>query len=53
MEKLYTLDELSEILKVSRLTLTRWEKKGKLKVIRINGTIRIRQSEIDRLMKGE
>lgn len=53
MEQLYTLNEIAEKLKVSRLTLSRWEKKGQLKVIRVNGHPRVTESEFKRLLKGE
>ncbi len=33
---LLTIGEVSELLRVSRLTLKRWEKRGKLRAIRIN-----------------
>ena len=52
METLYTLEEVSKILKVARITLERWEKTNKLNVIRINGHPRVKQSELERLLKG-
>ena len=53
MEKLYTLEEVSNILKVARITLERWEKANKIEVIRINGHPRVKESELQRLMRGE
>jgi excisionase family DNA binding protein len=34
--EILTIGEAAEILRVSRLTLKRWEKKGKIQSIRIN-----------------
>ncbi len=34
--EILTIGEVAEILRVSRLTLKRWEKKGKIQSIRIN-----------------
>lgn len=53
MEKLYTLKEVTEILKVTFMTLYRWRESGKLKVVKIGNTIRVPESELKRLMKGE
>lgn len=33
---LMTINEVSELLRVSKLTLKRWEKRGKIRAIRIN-----------------
>lgn len=53
MEQLYTIKELVKILKVDRTTIYRWEKEGKINLIRINGRTRATESELKRLMKGE
>ena len=53
MEQLYTFREVIKLLKIERTTLYRWEKEGKLKVVRINGKPRVPESELKRLMKGE
>lgn len=53
MEQLYTFDEVAKLIKVKRVTLERWEKQGKLNVVRINKKPRVAESELKRLMKGE
>lgn len=53
MEQLYTFDEVAKLLKVTRKTLERWEKKNIIKVVRINNKPRIAESELKRLTKGE
>lgn len=53
MEKLYTFDEVAKYLKVTRQTLYNWEKQGILKTVRINNKPRVKESELQRLMKGE
>lgn len=53
MEQLYTFDEVSSLLKVTRRTLENWEKQGILKTVRINNKPRVKESELQRLMKGE
>lgn len=51
---LMTLREVAELLRVSPLTLKRWDKNGKLKAIHINsrGDRRYLRVEIDKLLKG-
>jgi excisionase family DNA binding protein len=53
LEQLYTFKEVAELLKVTRITLERWEKQGILKTVRINNKPRVKESELKRLMKGE
>lgn len=53
MEQLYKITEASKILSVTRQTVTRWIKEGKIQVVRINGNPRIKESELKRLMEGE
>ena len=45
--------EVAELLKVTRITLERWEKQGIIKTVRINNKPRVKESELQRLMKGE
>ncbi len=50
-EKLYTVKQASEILGVCRKTIQRWDREGKIKVIRTpGGRRRIPESEIKRLL---
>lgn len=46
MIKLYTVNELAEVLKVSVRTLRREMDEGELKFIKIRGRIRIREEDV-------
>lgn len=51
MEKMYKLREACEILRVSKKTIYRWEKAGKIKCVRTPGNHRlIPESEISRIL---
>ncbi|MBT1279310.1 helix-turn-helix domain-containing protein [Thermoanaerobacter sp. CM-CNRG TB177] len=50
MEKLYTPEELAELLKVSRETVYNWLRSGKLKGIKVVNFWRIPESELNRLL---
>jgi excisionase family DNA binding protein len=52
LPELMTLDEVSKILRVSKITLKRWGKKGKLPAIRINsrGDRRYKKQEVMRFL---
>lgn len=45
--RLYTIDEVAELLKVSHSTVRRLIDSGHLKSVRIGGQIRIRQRDLD------
>lgn len=45
--KYLTRQEVAEILKISTVTLTDWNKKGILKPYRLGNLIRYKQSELD------
>lgn len=49
-EQLLTIDEAAELLKVSKMTLYRWDKEDVLKKVEIGGKRRYRKSDIDRLI---
>lgn len=51
MEKYYNITEAAELLSVARFTIYRWNKKGKIKIVTINGNPRIAESELKRLIK--
>ncbi len=52
-ERLYTVKETAEILKVQEQTLRRWIKKGTINVIRLpGGRYRLTGSEVARLLQG-
>jgi len=51
MEKLYTMKEAKKFLGVTTRTIQRWDKSGKIKVVRtIGGRRRIPESEIKRIL---
>ena len=53
MEKLLTLEEASEILGVSKITLRRWDKSGKFKALRtIGGARRYSEEDINNLINN-
>ncbi|MFA6005879.1 MAG: helix-turn-helix domain-containing protein [Patescibacteria group bacterium] len=57
LPELLTIEEVSDVLRVSKITLKRWGKKGKLPAIRINsrGDRRYKKEEVLRFlgMKSE
>lgn len=53
MEKTYTLKELEEILKVSRITLYRYINAGKLKAFKLNSEWRVKESDLIKYLGGE
>jgi putative resolvase len=51
MEKLYTLKEAKKLLGITTKTIQRWDKEGKIRVVRtIGGRRRIPESEIKRIL---
>lgn len=48
-----TIKETSRIFNVSEMTIRRWIESGKIKAVKIVGSVRIEESEIERLKKGE
>jgi len=54
MEKLLTIREVAEILRVSRRTIERWVKQGKIKAVRIGPhTLRFTPSDVEDLITGK
>jgi len=55
MGNMYTVDEFAVVMKVKPLTVRRWIKDGKIKVIQMSkkSAIRIPEEELERLKKGE
>lgn len=49
--KLYKVSQIAQMLNTSRSSVLRWIYQGKLKAIRIFGTWRIPQSELQKLLK--
>lgn len=50
MNELLTTQEVADYLKLSRTTVWRWCKQGKLKAIKVGHGWRIHRSEIERLV---
>lgn len=48
-----SVSETAKIFSVSKRTIFRWIESGKIKAIKISGTVRISEEEIERLKKGE
>mgnify|MGYP003291666809 FL=1 len=46
-KELLTIDEVCEMLKVSKMTLHRWDKNGVLKKIEVGGHRRYRRSDVE------
>jgi len=46
-DKLYTISELQEILKISRATIYRIFRTGKLKITKVHNSTRVKQSDLD------
>jgi excisionase family DNA binding protein len=51
MIKLYTTDEVAEVMKVSPRTIRKEVKSAKLKGVMIRGQIRFREDEIERYLQ--
>lgn len=49
---LYTLKEVAQELKLSLSTIKHWRMKGLIKVVKINGSIRVSEEELKRLKGG-
>ncbi|MEW5804072.1 MAG: helix-turn-helix domain-containing protein [bacterium] len=46
-EKLLTMQEAADLLKVSCRTIYRWKREGRIRVLKISQTLRIPRSEIE------
>lgn len=51
-KELLTIDEVSAMLKVSKMTLYRWDKAGLLTKIEVGGKRRYRRSEVEALTEN-
>ncbi len=50
--KLYTIPEVSEILKVTRDTIYRWMRAGELKTVKIGSTRRVLASDLEEFVNS-
>lgn len=48
-----SVKQAAEIFSVTKRTIFRWIEDGRIKAIKIAGTVRIPEEEIERLKKGE
>lgn len=53
MEELLTIKEVAEILNFKERTVRSWVDSGKLPCIKVFSGIRIKKSEVEKLLKGE
>jgi excisionase family DNA binding protein len=54
MEKLYTIQEIADLLQVHQLTVRRWIKEEKLKCLRLSErNIRVSKTELDRFVNDK
>ncbi len=50
-ERLMTIAEVTDCLKVSRQSLHRWKEKGILVPVKLGDLVRYRKSDVDRIMR--
>jgi len=48
-----TVREVAEIFSVCEMTVRRWIYSGKLKAVKVGRTVRIQESEIEKIKRGE
>lgn len=53
MDKMYSIKEVAKALSVSEITIRRWIAAERINVMKMGGTIRISETEIIRIQKGE
>ncbi len=51
LDRLYTLEEVEKVLRVSRRTIYRYIKSGKLKAIKVRGQWRVPAEEFERIKR--
>jgi excisionase family DNA binding protein len=49
MDEILTVREVAEYLKLSRTTIWRWVKEGKLQAFKLGRSWRVRRSELERI----
>jgi len=52
MEKLYKVSKLAELIGVSRVTVIKWIRSGRIHAYNINGYYYIPESEVEKLLRG-
>lgn len=51
MENMFSVTKTSKILGVSRQTIYRWEKEGKIRPVLVNGFKKYKESEIKKMIQ--
>lgn len=52
-KKVYTLDEVAEILSVTKRTVYSYVKDGKLEAVKVGKFWRVRKDQLDRFLEGK
>lgn len=52
-KKVFTLDEIAEILSVTRRTIYSYVKDGKLEAIKVGKFWRVRKDQLDKFLNGK
>lgn len=52
-DELLTTAEVADLLRVTRQTLTRWRKDGKLPAVKIGRLVRFKRSDVEALLTTE
>jgi len=50
IDEYLTPEEISKLLKVTRLTVYRWIKEGKLKAVKAGRAVRIRREDLEKFL---
>ena len=50
--EVYTLDEVADILQITRRTIYTWIKEGRIKAFKVGRYWRVRREELDRILEG-
>lgn len=53
MEKYLTIEEIMELMKVSRTTVHNWMKSGMLKYYKIGRLVRIKEEDLKKFIEGK
>lgn len=52
MDRLYTPEEVAEILKVSVITVKKWLRNGELKGVKVGKFWRVREEDLQEFLEG-
>ena len=50
---MFTIQEVADMFHVTRKTVYNWINAGRLRAMRVGGTLRVDQAEIDRIKQGK